>query len=93
MLENIYLKKIFPFYKVLNNFNANNLIYRKITIPECYTINDIRNLFSNNQYIKGDILSNPMEGSIFPDTYFFLRDVNANKLIKRMQARMDQKLR
>ena len=48
---------------------------------------DIRNLFSKNQYIKGEILSNPLEGSIFPDTYFFLRGVNANKLIKRMQAR------
>ena len=76
MLENIYLKNI-TFYRVLNNFNENNLIYRKITIPECYTINDIRNLFRNNQYITGDFPSNPMEGSIFPDTYF-LRDVNVN---------------
>ena len=92
MLENIYLKKIFPFYKVLNNFNANNLIYRKITIPECYTIHDIRNLFSANKYITGAFPSNPLEGSIFPDTYFFLRDVNASTLIKRMQARMNQKL-
>ena len=33
-----------------------------------------------------------LKGSIFPDTYYFLRNVNADTLIKRMQSKMKEKL-
>ena len=85
-------KKNSSFFKVLKDFNKNNLIYRKITIPECYTVNQVLDLIENNQYISGDITINPVEGSIFPDTYYFLRNVNADTLLKRMQSKMIEKL-
>ena len=85
-------KKNSSFFKVLKDFNKNNLIYRKITIPECYTVNQVQDLIENNQYISGDITINPVEGSIFPETYYFLRNVNADTLLKRMQSKMIEKL-
>ncbi len=85
-------KKNSSFFKVLKDFNKNNLIYRKITIPECYTVNQVIDLIENNQYISGDVTINPVEGSIFPDTYYFLRNVNADTLLKRMQSKMIEKL-
>ena len=92
MQENTYLKKIALFFKVLKDFNKNNLFYRKITIPECYTVNQVLDLIEKNQYISGGITINPVEGSIFPDTYYFLRNVNADNLLKRMQSKMTEKL-
>ena len=85
-------KKNVSFFEVLKTFNKNNLTYRKITIPECYTIKEVLTLLKNNKYISGDIINAPEEGSIFPDTYYFLRNVNGNDLIKRMQSRMTEQL-
>ena len=76
-------KKNVSFFEVSKTLNKNNLTYRKITIPECYTIKEVLNLLKNNKYISGDIINDPEEGSIFPDTYYFLRNVNANDLISR----------
>ena len=85
-------QKNISLFKVLKKFNNDNLIYRKITIPECYTVQQVIDLLKSNHYIAGDLKHYPAEGSIFPDTYYFLRNVNLDILIKRMQLRMSEKL-
>ncbi len=80
-------------YKVIKNFHNNDLIYRKITIPECYTVEKTLALLKSNQYIIGDVLKIPKEGTLFPDTYYYLRNDNINSLLIRMKDRMVNKIK
>tara|TARA_Y100001970_G_C14212139_1_gene847533 strand:+ start:1165 stop:2109 length:945 start_codon:yes stop_codon:yes gene_type:complete len=89
--EYLFKKKI-NFYKVVKTFKKNDLIYRKITIPECLTVYDITQLLENNPYISGKVLNLPLEGTLFPETYFFLRNESASNLVKRMNLKMSEKL-
>ena len=79
-------------YKVIKTLNKSELIYRKITIPECMTVYEIVEKLKNNKYISGNLSVMPTEGTLYPETYFFLRDENINDLIKRMQNKMTEKL-
>ncbi len=85
-------KKDITFYEVVNSFKKSNLFYRKITIPECFTVHEILNLIKTNPFIIDDIKKLPSEGTLFPDTYYFLRNVKAESLITRMEKRMNKKL-
>ena len=38
-------KKNISLFKVIKVFNQNELIYRKITIPECFTLQEVKELF------------------------------------------------
>tara|TARA_B100000029_G_scaffold500601_1_gene572582 strand:+ start:516 stop:1241 length:726 start_codon:yes stop_codon:yes gene_type:complete len=89
--EYLFEKNI-SFYGVIKNFKKNNLLYRKITIPECHTVFEIVQLLENNPFISGEVLNIPLEGSIYPETYYFLRNESANDIIQRMQLKMNEKL-
>ena len=56
------------------------------------TVFEIVEKLKNNKYISGNLLFMPIEGTLYPETYFFLRDENINDLIKRMQNKMTEKL-
>ena len=56
------------------------------------TVFEIVEKLKNNKYISGNLLVMPTEGTLYPETYFFLRDENINDLIKRMQNKMTEKL-
>ena len=83
-------KKNTSFYNVLKTLKKNKLSYRKITIPECFTITEIINLIKSNPFISGNIDIIPLEGTLFPDTYYFLRNETAQTIIKRMRLKMDK---
>ena len=44
---------------------------------------------NNNSFLKGNISTSPLEGTVFPDTYFFQRNDDKNIVILRMQKRMN----
>ena len=83
---NISLSDIF---KKLKNGKT---IYRKILIPECYTVKQTVNLLLANDYISGSLEKLPSEGSLFPNTYFFERGEDINKLILRISNSMQSKV-
>ena len=72
--------------KIINK----NYYFRKIVIPECSSSKDILEIVNNNDFLKGTISSLPLEGTVFPDTYFFQRNEDKNKIILRMQKKMNE---
>jgi len=85
-------KKNISFYGVIKTLNKNNLIYRKITIPECLTVFEIVRILEKNKFISGKLEKLPPEGILYPETYFFLRNENINNILKRMELKMTEKL-
>ena len=67
-----------------------NYYYRKLTIPECSSSKEILDIVNNNIFLIGNITKAPLEGTIFPDTYFFQRNDDKNIIISRMQKKMDK---
>ncbi len=49
-------------------------------------------IIDSNNYLSGKLLELPEEGSIFPDTYFFQRGDDKNKIILRMQKKMNKEI-
>ena len=86
--EYLFKGKVAPL-DVMSSLVKGNFYYRKITIPECFTIKQVAQLLNNNKYLAGNINKIPEEGSIFPDTYYFQRDEKKINIIKRMQKKMN----
>ena len=78
--------------EVIETFINGNYYYRKIIIPECSTVEEVLKIIESNNYLKGKVLELPKEGSIFPDTYFFQRGEDKNKVILRMQNKMNEEV-
>ena len=64
--------------------------YRKLVIPECSTSKEILEIVNNNNYLTGNISKLLVEGTVFPDTYFFQRNDDRNIIISRMQKKMNE---
>lgn len=71
-----------------------NIYYRKISFIEGLTIKDYIKLLENNSYLSGKIknTSQIKEGTMMPDTYFFIYGDDRNTIIKRAQFAMEQYL-
>lgn len=74
---------------VIKILEKSKFYYRKITIPECFTVSKTLELLNSNIFLTGKIKGKPDEGSIFPDTYFFLRNEKRNKLVNIMKRKMN----
>ena len=61
----------------------------RLAIIEGTTARDIVIALQKDDRLSGAILRIPEEGSLAPDTYFFVRDTNRADLIARMQARQE----
>ncbi len=73
---------------ILDKLISGDYYYRKLIIPECSTSKQILEIVENNIYLKGNISQLPLEGTIFPDTYFFQRNDDKNVIILRMKKKM-----
>ena len=78
--------------EIIETLINGNYYYRKIIIPECSTVEEVSEIIESNNYLTGKVLELPEEGSIFPDTYFFQRDDDKNKVILRMQRKMEKEV-
>ena len=86
-------KKNISFYEVIKTLGKSNLVYRKITIPECLTVFEIVEILKKNKFISGKLEKLPLEGTLYPETYFFLRNENINNFVKRMEVKMNENLK
>ena len=69
----------------------------RVTIPEGSSVNQIAELIPK-EFIYFDkdefrALATPKEGSLFPDTYFFLPNVRAKDVVSAMESNFDQKMK
>lgn len=75
---------------VLEKMNRGDVMYRQITIPEGLTVAQIAEIINNNEYLSGEILNMPSEGTLLPETYTFLRGDTREDLLKKMSLEMDK---
>ena len=75
---------------IVEKLISGNYYYRKLTIPECSSSKEISDIVNNNIFLTGNVSKAPLEGTTFPDTYFFQRNDDKNLIISRMQRKMDK---
>ena len=66
---------------------------RKVTIPEGLTTDEVIEILKNTEgiVVNKDIYL-PDEGSLFPNTYFYIYGTNINKIIHTMELDMQKVL-
>ncbi|MBL6784688.1 MAG: endolytic transglycosylase MltG [Rickettsiales bacterium] len=80
------------FLNLIKKFNNNDAFQRKITFPEGLSNQQTFDIIESNQYLSGKITIKTKEGYLFPDTYYFSKNMPRNDLIKIMQNRTDNLL-
>jgi UPF0755 protein len=65
------------------------VLQRKITVPEGYTVGDVIRLLQSIETLSGDIVAPPQEGRLLPETYAYIRGDSRQSVINRMVAGMD----
>ncbi len=75
---------------IIEKLIKGDYFYRKIVVPECSTSKEILEIINKNPFLTGSISIAPIEGTVFPDTYFFQRNDNKNSVIIRMQKKMNK---
>jgi len=82
----------FPAYmtidEIIAKLNAGNVYQRRFKILEGWNSDKIMKMMDNTPYLTGKIDTMPAEGSIFPDTYFYIRGMERSHLIAQMQNKM-----
>ena len=71
--------------RMMDIVNEGKSIQHSVTITEGLTVDEVMRLLENDERLVGEITFVPPEGSILPETYFFLRGVRRGDLITRMQ--------
>lgn len=61
-----------------------NSMLHFLTVPEGRTTKQIVEIIRNDQVLQGEIMMEPREGALLPETYGFSRGENRDALIKRM---------
>lgn len=77
---------------VIATLQTGRTIQYKFTIPECVTSYEVMNIVNQIDILEGELLTPPLEGSIFPDTYHFVRGESKDDVIARMQNEMNSVL-
>lgn len=64
----------------------------QFTIPECTTSFEVMNILNDIDMLQGELAEPPLEGSLYPDTYNYIRGENRADIIQRMQGIMEETL-
>ncbi len=78
--------------QVLGIIASGRVVIHKVTVPEGFTVAQVRRLLLAEPLLVGELPPNIPEGSLFPDTWLFQRGDTRDKVIQRMQARMRDEL-
>jgi peptidoglycan lytic transglycosylase G len=65
---------------------------RRLTVPEGLTVAEIAVLIRDAEALEGEVGNIPVEGSILPETYAYVRGDPRADLVKRMQRSLDETL-
>lgn len=64
-------------------------LQHKITFPEGFTSKQIISLLNNAPHMRDQIVVIPQEGSLFPDTYFYTRDMSRHNILERASQKFE----
>ena len=94
--------------EILNKISRGLVIQHSVTIPEGYNVYEIGDLLQKNNITKKDTFiarafdpeiinklgfnTNSLEGYLFPETYFFEKNVSDYDIIKKMAATFKKKI-
>jgi UPF0755 protein len=67
-------------------------VLHRLTIAEGLTVAEIFAVLEASPLLEGSLPSLPPEGSLLPETYFFVRGDQRSAMVERMQANMQAKL-
>jgi UPF0755 protein len=73
---------------IVDTFSSGQSSVEKITIPEGYRAEQIGQLLSSKEVVKYEEFIQKalsLEGKLFPDTYFFSKDMKVDQVIKAME--------
>lgn len=103
------MRKDMPLFQVLEKLIEGDVAAARVTIPEGFTIRqiakrlDAAGVTSEEEFLKlaenkpelfgVESKAGTLEGYLFPDTYRFLYNEPADKIIRIMMSRMDQQLK
>lgn len=75
--------------EVIEALQSGRIIQYQITIPECVTSFEVMNMLNNIEGLTGSIAHPPEEGSIYPNTYNYIKGEDRVVVLERMQKDMD----
>lgn len=78
--------------EVSRKLTSGDVVIHKVTIPEGWSVREVRAALQAEPVLEGDITMTLAEGSILPETYHFIRGETRNAVIGRMQASMEKVL-
>ena len=76
-------------WQVMWKLGCGEIVIRKITLIEGWTVKQVISEIKNNLFLTGDVGPLPAEGSLMPDTYTFTRGDARAAVIARMQKAME----
>ena|SRR5579862_59130 len=68
------------------------VVEHKLTIAEGLTVRQVIALVEHAEALRGGLLRNPAEGTLLPQTYFYVYDDPRDGLLSRMASAMNQSL-
>lgn len=71
-------------------FNGSKVVYKKIVFQEGLTSKAIVDILNAEKSLVGEISSIPAEGSLMPDTYFYVDGDNRNDILLRMSTSLEK---
>lgn len=86
-------------YSIISRITAGrfDLIEVRVTIPEGITMDQMSKILAAKlpHFVVADFMKNypAKEGYLFPDTYFFMPDATAEKVIETMQKNFEEKIK
>lgn len=78
--------------EVVATMQSGQTIEYQFTIPECTTSFEVMNILNDIDILTGELLTPPLEGTIYPDTYNYIRGESRDNVLLRMQGIMDTML-
>jgi UPF0755 protein len=78
--------------EVTKALQSGRIIQYQITLPECITSFEVMNTLNKIEGLEGHIVHPPPEGSVYPNTYNYIRGERREDILLRMQKEMDMVL-
>jgi len=79
-------------HQVVSSIARGDVVVHAVTVPEGWTVAQVREALLAEPLLTGDVPSNIAEGSLFPDTMHFQRGDTRASIISRMQAKQREVL-
>ncbi len=70
--------------EVLAKIRSHDVVQRRLRVVEGATVAEAMRLLAESEFLEGDMPPPPHEGSIAPDTYFYIRGEQREAVLRRM---------